>query len=419
MYFMEIIMPRYLYKRRRRWYAVLDIPKAVRPKFGGKPRLVQSLETESLTVAERRVLEVVARWKHQIAAVASGNNSLEAAVAGWRANVDQHRRDGWTEAEIDEVSLDVATTLWEESPDLGIAHSIVRGDWVLLSEHVSSYRASLQNEPKTIDMKVRDVRQFVQQFKYAHDVTKQRLIEWVENKLIGEDRLSPPTCRRMISACRNYWEYLERHRGLKLDAPFKGVVPSANTKKSKLELRAKRKHFSVDDYKKLLSAVPAHDDALRDLIRLAAHTGARIEELCSLKLEQVLDDRFKIEDAKTEAGWRIIPIHDDIKQLVARLKDESTDGYLISGLTFNQYQDRSNAIGKRFGRLKTSLGYGNDYVFHSFRKGLARQLEAHGVPENVSARLLGHEISTMTYGLYSGGLPFEVLHEAIMKVSFR
>ena len=152
---------------------------------------------------------------------------------------------------------------------------------------------------------------------------------------------------------------------------------------------------------------------------MAAHTGARIEELCSLKLEQVLADRFKIEDAKTEAGWRIIPIHDDIKQLVARLKDESTDGYLISGLTFNQYQDRSNAIGKRFGRLKTSLGYGNDYVFHSFRKGLARQLEAHGVPENVSARLLGHEISTMTYGLYSGGLPFEVLHEDIMKVSFR
>ena len=59
---------------------------------------------------------------------------------------------------------------------------------------------------------------------------------------------------------------------------------------------------------------------------MAAHTGARIEELCSLKLEQVMDDRFKIEDAKTEAGWRIIPIHDDIKQLVARLKDESTDG---------------------------------------------------------------------------------------------
>ena len=47
---------------------------------------------------------------------------------------------------------------------------------------------------------------------------------------------------------------------------------------------------------------------------MAAHTGARIEELCSLKLEQVLADRFKIEDAKTEAGWRIIPIHDDIKR---------------------------------------------------------------------------------------------------------
>ena len=59
-------MPSYLQKRRRRWYAVHEIPKALRPQFG-KPRFVQSLETESRTVAERRVLQVVAGWKGQIA----------------------------------------------------------------------------------------------------------------------------------------------------------------------------------------------------------------------------------------------------------------------------------------------------------------------------------------------------------------
>ena len=61
-------MPSYLQKRRRRWYAILEIPKALRPHFGNKPRFVQSLETESRTVAERRVLQVVAGWKRGIAA---------------------------------------------------------------------------------------------------------------------------------------------------------------------------------------------------------------------------------------------------------------------------------------------------------------------------------------------------------------
>ena len=60
-------MPSYLQKRRLRWYAVLEIPKSLRPRFGNKPRFVQSLETDSRTVAERRVLPVVVAWKKEIA----------------------------------------------------------------------------------------------------------------------------------------------------------------------------------------------------------------------------------------------------------------------------------------------------------------------------------------------------------------
>ena len=41
----------------------------------------------------------------------------------------------------------------------------------------------------------------------------------------------------------------------------------------------------------------------------AAYTGCRIEELCILKLENVSDDKVEIVDAKSEAGWRTIPIH--------------------------------------------------------------------------------------------------------------
>lgn len=52
-------MLRYLQKRRRRWYTIMEILKDLREYFG-KPRFVKSLETESLTVAERKVHRPIA-----------------------------------------------------------------------------------------------------------------------------------------------------------------------------------------------------------------------------------------------------------------------------------------------------------------------------------------------------------------------
>ena len=181
-------------------------------------------------------------------------------------------------------------------------------------------------------------------------------------------------------------------------------------------IEAQRKAFRVSNYHKLLEG--CIDDTLKDLITLAAYTGCRIEELCILKLENVSDDKVEIVDAKSEAGWRTIPIHQHIAQTVARLVTTSTDGYLLSGLTFNKYGNRSNAIGKSFGRLKKRLGYGESYVFHSFRKGFATQLENANIPVNVSARLMGHEVQGQTFGNYSDGLALKGLKEAISHVDW-
>ena len=76
-----------------------------------------------------------------------------------------------------------------------------------------------------------------------------------------------------------------------------------------------------------------------------------------MKLPNVKHDRLVVDDAKSAAGNREIPIHKNIIQLIDRLVDTSTDEYLLSGLTFNMYGDRSNAISKRFGRFKKALGY--------------------------------------------------------------
>ncbi len=58
--------PSYLQQRGRRWYAVMEIPKSLRPRFGGKPRFLQSLGTESRSEAENLVHGVIAMWKAQL-----------------------------------------------------------------------------------------------------------------------------------------------------------------------------------------------------------------------------------------------------------------------------------------------------------------------------------------------------------------
>jgi hypothetical protein len=69
-------MPRYLQKRRRGWYAVLEVPRDVRVHFDGKVRLVQSLKTDSQREAEIAVLPLVAQWKLDIEAVRTGGSKL-------------------------------------------------------------------------------------------------------------------------------------------------------------------------------------------------------------------------------------------------------------------------------------------------------------------------------------------------------
>ena len=339
------------------------------------------------------------------------------AIAALKAEAEELRLKGWDSYDIKYHQRDVAEFL--EDDGLIEAAGALHGEFKQFDLCIEDYIAQAGGTPKTKDMKASDLRRFASKFPYTDEVNRLQVMDWVDHELMAEQKLSAATCRRIISACRGYWAYLERHHKLDIPQPFDKVVPSAPRKKTKEDVRKRRKHFGRGDYQKLLDGSQRRSEALSALIQLGAYTGARIEELCSLKLDNVTEDRFKIEDSKTSAGIREIPIHTHIKKLVAQLKKDSTDGYLLSGLTFNKYNDRSNAVGKQFGRLKADLGYGPDYVFHSLRKGVATQLETAGIAENVTARLLGHDFRSMSYGLYSGGVSFEVLSKALGRVDWR
>lgn len=436
-------MPKYLEQRRRLWYAVLDVPKPLRQAIG-KRRFVQSLETDSLHEAESVVQPIIHGWKLEISGarglspppqltkLQGGLSSpqlskLQSNLAMVRGYAKGLKAEGLSIDEIKYQQWGVAVDVAQGPDNMGEggdggalleAVKVAHGDKLLLVEHIEGFISSLGNTSKTNDIMRTNLHRFTKRFTFPEDATRSKVIDWVGKELGDKLNLSLPTKRRVISNCSGFWDYLERVEGLTLEPPFTKVLPTTS-KKTKASVRGKRRAIRPTDYHHLLANCPKDDQVLYDLIVLGAHTGCRIEELCSLQLAQVRADRIEIADAKSEAGWRTIPLHRDVRKTVSRCVGGRDEGYLLTGLSLNKYGDRSNAIGKRFGRLKAALGYDKTYVFHSLRRGFATQLENATVSHNLSARLMGHELGDQTFGGYSDGVVFDGLLKAIEQISWQ
>ena len=194
-------MPKYLQKRRRVWYAVLEIPKSLRPSFNGKPRLVQSLQTESQTEAERLVLGVVATWKAIFEAKRNGTAPSD-AIAALKAEAEELRLKGWDSFDIKYHQRDVAEFF--EDDGLIAAAGALHGEFKQFDLYIEDYIAQAGGTPKTKDMKTSDLRRFASKFPYTDEVSRLQVMDWVDHELMAEQKLSAATCRRIISACRGY-----------------------------------------------------------------------------------------------------------------------------------------------------------------------------------------------------------------------
>jgi len=165
--------------------------------------------------------------------------------------------------------------------------------------------------------------------------------------------------------------------------------------------------------------------ALPWLVWLGAYTGARLNELCGLRAQDVREtDGITFLDLvdhgrrlKTPAAARRVPVHSELLAIGLReyVAAVPRSGYLFPGLKPGGPDGkRSWQATKHFTRLRRRLGLTRPgLVFHSLRNTVATALHEAGVPEVEAAALLGHELRTMSYGLYSGGLSLVRLRAAV------
>ena len=256
------------------------------------------------------------------------------------------------------------------------------------------------------------------------DLTHESITAYMDTLSVSEK-----TKKQFLFAGSSFWKwavrYDENFKKLHRDqqSPFQNHdFPTNRSKKSANS--TERKSFSTEDVARLYNTAKGlkNRETLSDLILLGAYTGARIEELCRLKTSDIINDEgikcFSIKDAKTAAGERNIPIHPDLLHVIDRLAEKSEDGYLIKSTSGNKYGNRSDALSKQFGRLKTDLGYNSQFVFHSLRKTVITQLQRADIPGILIAAIVGHETGTITFDVYSSGPSPSQKLNAISKLKY-
>lgn len=282
------------------------------------------------------------------------------------------------------------------------------------------FRESRGGAPKHVDQQVRrmeDLSKFLRENSLPLEFDS--IDAWIKSL-----NRAPATISQHLMSGTAFWSWAIRYDAQwrveykdKAD-PFKGhAIPKGGGKETAGE---KREAYTVTELRKLHKAAQyAGNMPLADLILLGAYTGCRVEQLCQLKVEHIIEEdgvpSFNFLKGKNKKLRRIVPIHPALKGVVERLVKDSTDGFLIPA-TENLYQKRSHTLSRAFGKLKEKLGFGPLHVFHSMRNTVITALLRADVPDYIVQEIVGHSNGSETHDTYSRGASAQQKLNSISKL---
>lgn len=419
----------YIEKKRHVYFATLKIPRDVQSHFG-KTKFIKSTGESHKAKAEAKAMGIVSEWKKliEIARRHSKDPDYEFGLE-IRAEIESAAKRGESDPAVWYAATDLIDKLIAkgEKERADKIATAAFSDEVILAAEVEKWALTINStNVKTRNSYLSIAKEIVQRFPTVRAMTKDNIRKWVDH-LMKVQGLSKASIEKRFKVARMIWNYLiDQGKIEEADTPFS--LPKIVTANDQYNRRQRMKKtgnsnswipFEPKEIVQIWRRAKKNDHILADLIYIGMYTGARIDEICMLRCDSCSEEVLEITSSKTEAGYRKIPVHPELKPLIRRLLQSSKDGFLLSGLKFTPSTgQRSSAIGKRFGNLKTEMGFDESKVFHSIRKTFTTLLENANVPENLSMELLGHEKKNITYGLYSGGYTLEAKMEAISSISY-
>lgn len=163
---------------------------------------------------------------------------------------------------------------------------------------------------------------------------------------------------------------------------------------------------------------------------LGRYTGARLEELCQLRVDDFVeqqgiqcirvDDSSEGQNLKNASSRRMLPVHPSLIELGLLRHAESARASGVHRL-FPELEPVRGKLGhapsKWFGRYKAKRGIDDTKkTFHSFRHTLIDDLRDAGVQDSLIKRIVGHEDSAVTFGVYGSRTPLKAMLEALQHI---
>ena len=230
---------------------------------------------------------------------------------------------------------------------------------------------------------------------------------------------------RKLSAFLNWCKI----NGYIMDNPLVGLkVMTGSAKEARLS-------FDQHDLSILLDLEALKTEARKHPWRywlplLGRTTGARLEELCQLRVDDFIEQQgmqcIRIDDSregqnlKNASSRRVLPLHSSlIEQGLLQYADSvraNGDDRLFPKLEAVRGK-LGHAASKWFGRYKAKLGITDPRkTFHSFRHTFIDDLRDAGVQDSLIKRMVGHEDSSVTFGIYGSRIPIKAMAEALTHI---
>lgn len=227
---------------------------------------------------------------------------------------------------------------------------------------------------------------------------------------------------RKLSAFMNWC----KSNGYIGDNPLVGLkVMTGSAKEARLS-------FDRDDLTILLNHETLKKEARKHPWRywlpfLGRATGARLEELCQLRVDDFIeqqgiqciriDDSRECQNLKNSSSRRILPLHPALIDLGLSRHVESVRSTGADRL-FPELEAVRGKLGhapsKWFGRYKTKQGITDPKkTFHSFRHTLIDDLRDAGVQDSLIKRIAGHEDGAVTFSIYGSRSPLKAMLDAL------
>ncbi len=446
----------YLEQRRRGFSAVVDVPASKREAVGAK-RLKKGLGTPDKHVAKAKLPKALLELHARIDAACRRNADTDPVTAeamAYREQLEEVRKPGgsvyqpeavWDPATGTELVVDVdiaedivretievrgAEIATEEGRDRAKAFAdIAMGRATPLKHHVETWlsepgKRGTVRAPRTV-MEYRAILDaFALWLSGEGSSTVQSVTRVVAGRYVSslhKQKLSSARMRDILAALSTYWDWLAgKGFAPKGSNPWKGQdiprVQKGHALKAVFDDETdddELRPFTDDELVKLFTKAP--DAGLRDLMALAALSGMRIAEACSLTVGQCAEGIFDVRGTKTRAARRKVPIHPDLQALVDRRREGKgpEDWLLEEAGKPDKFGKRSPNMSAAFYRFRKRVevdekapGKTVSLVnFHSFRRWFVSEAVKAGTPVHVIRQVVGHEQpkNDVTLGTYFKG----------------